>query len=278
MIDVEAKAGIMALFTEATGVVNMKRSFHNDNVDNTIIARKRFLGLSAAEYLEYIKKDQEEFALFCKLVTITATWWLRDVVIWDHLGRALRARLQENPEVIRLWSAGCSKGPEVYSAAIIANEVVARKHARRFTVLATDYLQENVDATRLGRYSKKDIEPKFRDELVQRYFARDRSTVLRVKDCLKDNVTVAQFNLIKDSWSDIPCSLFESSRRFDFIFCRNVMFYFSAEHRRQVLDKLVDHLLPKGYLYIGDSDDKSLGHPSLNLVPDTEKLVWRKGE
>jgi chemotaxis protein methyltransferase CheR len=41
---------------------------------------------------------------------------------------------------------------------------------------------------------------------------------------------------------------------FDLIFCRNVMIYFQAETRREVVDRLLSRLRPGGFLFLGHAE------------------------
>ena len=41
---------------------------------------------------------------------------------------------------------------------------------------------------------------------------------------------------------------------FDAIFCRNVLIYFDPPSRRAVIEQLLDHLAPGGYLFLGHAE------------------------
>lgn len=72
-------------------------------------------------------------------------------------------------------------------------------------------------------------------------------------------VRFARFNLQEDSKGWAP---------FDMVFCRNVLIYFQPETKARVLGRLLDHLSPEGFLFVGHSESlNSLTDCVRSLVP-----------
>ena len=88
---------------------------------------------------------------------------------------------------------------------------------------------------------------------------------MRVKPSLRRMVTFRRINLIEDSWPIRSV--------FDAIFCRNVIIYFDRETQRRLIGRLLEHLTPHGYLFVGHSESLFwLGE----LVEPVRHTVYRK--
>jgi len=113
-----------------------------------------------------------------------------------------------------------------------------------------------------GIYTHDRIEP-IPLVLRKRYLlkARDDDFIVRVNKNIREHVAFGQFNLLKDP--------FIFSEPFDMIFCRNVMIYFSAADREQLVDKFVSALAPGGYLFIGHSERLPSKRDDLTMVSPT---------
>ncbi|NJO36415.1 MAG: methyltransferase domain-containing protein [Rhizobiales bacterium] len=63
------------------------------------------------------------------------------------------------------------------------------------------------------------------------------------------------------------------SRKFDIIFCRNVLIYFDNKTKAELVDRFVEVLKPNGWLYLGHSESASGSHPALE---PTGRTIYRK--
>lgn len=142
---------------------------------------------------------------------------------------------------LRVWSAGCSRGQEPYSLAILLAELSGAftKHY----ILASDLDRSALAIAEAGGpYSKDDVGA-VSDILLKRYFD-ERNGKYFVKDSLRQKITFRQHNMLTDS--------FETE--FDLIVCRNVVIYFTAEVKDKLYRRFHDSLGPGGIMFVGGTE------------------------
>jgi chemotaxis protein methyltransferase CheR len=185
--------------------------------------------------------------------------FFRDLQIFDMIHRQVLPAIHADrrDRVLRVWSAGCSTGQEVYSLAIQLRNDMARWRGWRIEILATDISTAAIEQARNGIFSQMD---------VQRGLA--------VGDLIK------WFEPVGENWRASPelrrmidfrtDNLFDAkapSGEYDLLLCRNVLLYFTQERRQHVFRLLTRHsheqsvlLLGAGETVIGHSDD-FIPHP-----------------
>ncbi len=142
---------------------------------------------------------------------------------------------------LRIWSAACSSGQEPYSLATLLDQLGARD---KVEIVATDISSEMVARASRAEYSQFEVQRGMPVQLVVKYFTQ-HGTRWRVNEDLRQVVTVRQFNLMDD-----PRPL----GKFDLVLCRNVLIYFEAATKRQILDRIAQQLHPGGLLMLGGSE------------------------
>jgi chemotaxis protein methyltransferase CheR len=145
---------------------------------------------------------------------------------------------------IRIWSAACSTGQEVYSIAIIIKELIHNPQNYNFKILATDISNEAIAQASYGQYNQFEIERGLPKDKMQKYFSSNGNH-WRIKDEIRAMVTFKRHHLMEP---------LNGLGKFDIIFCRNVAIYFTQEDRTRLFDKIADILETDGYLIIGSSE------------------------
>ena len=148
------------------------------------------------------------------------------------------------PINIRIWSAACSTGQEIYSLAIILKELIPDRNKYRIKLLGTDISDEAVAKASYGKYNKFEIERGLDKVVLQRYFIQNGDN-WKIKDDIRAMAVFQKRNLMQ------PLT---GIGQFDVIFCRNVAIYFSLEDRKKLFEKLATVLAPDGYLIIGSTE------------------------
>ena len=150
---------------------------------------------------------------------------------------------------VRIWSAACSSGQEPYSIAMIVQEQVTNMvhvDPNQCQIIGTDISPEMLDRCRFAHYDNHALARGLSAERKARFFKPTKDpNVMRVDDKIKQMVTFKQMNLL-GSYSLLG--------RFDVIFCRNVLIYFSNDVKSQILNKFSLCLNPGGYLILGSSE------------------------
>jgi chemotaxis protein methyltransferase CheR len=148
------------------------------------------------------------------------------------------------PLPIRMWSAACSTGQEVYSIAIVLNELLPEKKKYNIKLLGTDISDAAISQASYGKYNKFEIERGLPHDKLQKYFTHSGDS-WKVKDEIRVMAAFRKLNLT------LP---FDGLGKFDIVFCRNVAIYFSLEDRKALFDKIAGVLESDGYLIIGSTE------------------------
>ena len=241
-------------------------------VHSRLSRRLRNHGLTSfRDYLNLIESDREERAAMVVALTTNHTHFFRENHHFDHFRQTtlpwLQTRARSRP--IRIWSAGCSSGEEVYSIAmcLLGQDAAAAGWLRTADVklLATDLAPHVVESTRSAVYPAGAVEPVpavYRNSWMKR-IGDDFEMVKQARDL----VTARVLNLF-ESWP--------MRHKYDVIFCRNVMIYFDDAAKAELEARFVDLLAPDGFLYIGHSE-RLIGPAALSMEPCGQTVYTKKG-
>ena len=148
------------------------------------------------------------------------------------------------PVPIKIWSAACSTGQEVYSISMVLKELLAETSKYNIKLLGTDISDTAIAQASYGTYNKFEIERGLTRDKFQKYFVTNGDK-WKVKDEIRSLVTFRRMNLI------LPIN---GLGKFDIVFCRNVAIYFTLEERKKLFDKIANILEQDGYLIIGSTE------------------------
>lgn len=186
-------------------------------------------------------------------MTTNETFWFRDPAHYQILTRDILPGVTNGHA--RIWSAAASTGQEAYSVAIsIQGAIVAGLLPSSFSyeILGTDISQTALRQAEEARYCGLSAARGLTPEQRQRYFINDDDCI-EVQPVYRRNIQFRSFNLL---------SGYEGLGRFDVIFCRNVLIYFSQERKRDILERFSAILNPGGSLFLGSTESMS-GHDDL---------------
>jgi chemotaxis protein methyltransferase CheR len=148
---------------------------------------------------------------------------------------------------IRIWSAACSAGQEVYSIAIVLREVLGASERYDVRLMGTDISPEAVRRASLGVYNGVEASRGLDAGRLSRYFTRQEGN-WKVRDEIRAMASFRAVNLLRD---------FSSLGQFDIIFCRNVAIYFTETDKIALFGRMQKSLAADGCLIIGATE--SLG-------------------
>jgi chemotaxis protein methyltransferase CheR len=228
---------------------------------------RRRLGESGAntfgEYLKLITggTKPQELQTAVDLLTTNETYFFREQKHFEFLRTQLRAP-GTSAGPLRIWSAASSSGEEAYSIAMVMEDL----RPARWEVLGSDISQRILEKARAGRYSTDRL-----TNLPAAYLQRfctlgtgEYAGTMEIKPALRSKVSFRQVNLNHK----LP-----NLGTFDGIFLRNVLIYFNAQTRQQVLERVLACLRPGGFLLIGHSDSLvGMDLPVKSLAP----AIFRK--
>ncbi len=238
------------------------------NLVYTRVSRRlRALGLSAfRDYRQYLAANQGELESFINAISTNLTKFFRESHHFDHFRASVVIPYGTRRGRFRVWSAGCSTGEEPYTIAAVVRREIANPAACDLRVLATDIDTDVLAKAARGEYPLRGMEdvPKQYREFFHRG-GRNDETVFASED-LRSLITFRRLNLIAP-WP--------FRGKFDAIFCRNVMIYFDAATKADLIARFTEALNPGGWLYIGHSESLLGSHPNLQLVGRT---IYRRKE
>lgn len=199
-------------------------------------------------------------------MTTNETFWFRDVV---HFRVLIDGILGETrPGRLRIWSAAASTGQEAYTTAISLQDGMQNGRISRsmqYEIVGTDIsptaLREAQGATYCGVAAGRGLS----DDQRRRYF-REQGGCIEVLPQYRKGISFRSFNLLKP---------FDSLGRFDVVFCRNVLIYFSQERKRDIVSRIARVLNPGGHLMLGSTESMSGNEDLFEMRSVAGGLVYR---
>ncbi|MDX8130213.1 protein-glutamate O-methyltransferase CheR [Methylomonas sp. EFPC1] len=191
-------------------------------------------------------------------MTTNETFWFRDERQFVELkDKVLPGLLNSKNGNVRVWSAACSSGQEPYSIGICALEAIrASSKSRSVQIIGTDISEAILEEAKRAVYSEAALSRGLDSAAKARYFHKNYDGYLLSPE-VSQLVRFQQFNLLKS---------FTALGRFDLIFCRNVLIYFSDQVKRDILSRMADSLEPGGYLFLSSTEAMPTGLNSFELV------------
>jgi len=172
------------------------------------------------------------------------TYFFRDRSPFDLLARHALPHLasaRQRERRIRIWSAGCSTGQEIYSLAMLFAEDPAKWRGWTIDLLGTDVSSFVIDRARTGIYSQFEVQRGLGINQTIRWFEECEGGWRAVEE-LRRPVRFQVHNLL-----EAP----PHPGDFDIILCRNVLLYLTADKRRLAFDRLASALTDEGWLMLG---------------------------
>lgn len=206
-------------------------------------------------------------------MTTNETFWFRDVYPFEHLQHKLLPDLMQ-PQLrmqgaIRIWSAACSYGQEPYSISMVVEEYKRLSMgvlARPVQIVATDLSSTALEQAKSGTYDKLSIIRGLSQEKLERYFDKTSDKQWQIKSMVRERVEFRSLNLM-DSYASLG--------KFDIIFCRNVLIYFNAELKRDIMRKIHGSLKPGGILYLGSSEGLAGASDLFEMIRCEPGILYR---
>ncbi len=195
-------------------------------------------------------------------MTTNETLWFRDTYPFEVLkSRVLPEMLKSGAgQRLRIWSAACSSGQEPYSLSMSIDEYERSNPSQAKTgvqIVATELSGAMLAACKAAEYDSLAIARGLSSDRLQRYFDVKAPGRWAVKPAIRSRVEFRVQNLL-DSYAALG--------KFDIVFCRNVLIYFSADVKKDILKRIHATLRPGGYLFLGASE-------ALNGLPELYQMV-----
>jgi chemotaxis protein methyltransferase CheR len=233
-------------------------------------SRLRELGLkSYGGYYRYVMDVQgDELAEMIDRVCTNETHFFREPRHFEFLSRVVvhdwttQAAAGFRPRQIRAWSAGCSTGEEPYSLAMVLRRHFAVRPGWDIRILATDVSTRVLAQARKGIWpiaKAREIPPPYLERFMLEGTGKQEGHMKAAPE-IGSLIRFERLNLNDETYS--------TSDPFDLILCRNVLIYFDQQRRVQIIDRLLRHLRPGGFFFIGHSERLvGLTNKVANILP-----------
>ncbi|WP_309089005.1 protein-glutamate O-methyltransferase CheR [Phenylobacterium sp.] len=208
------------------------------------VARREGFG-SLAQYIETVRLRGEERLVWAMVEAMAPpeTAFFRDPQVFDALVREVLPELvRQAAGPVRVWSAACGAGQEIYSLAMLLAEQPAL--AARVELFASDLSERSLEKAQAGLYSQFEVQRGLPARRLVRHFERE-GEFFALSPRIRQMVRWRRVNLLDD---------LSRAGRFELILCRNVLAGLTGEARERVLENLTGALAPGGRLVLGLTD------------------------
>lgn len=203
-------------------------------------------------------------------MTTNETLWFRDSYPYELLKKQIFPELEKTCRTIKIWSAASSSGQEPYSIAMTALEyqqIKPSSFSLGVNVLGTDISNTMLEHCQRAEYDGLALSRGLSAERRTKFFQDSGKGMMQVKDNVRKNVSFRHLNLL-DSYTLLG--------KFDIIFCRNVLIYFSADVKAKIIRQFAQSLNPRGFLFLGASESLPSTNSDFEMVRCNPGIIYRK--
>lgn len=228
-------------------------------VSSRLTKRLRDLRIfSIDDYLRILssKSCHTEISNFISCMTTNTTYFFREPHHFDFFSRIVLPDLEKRSaqgHELRIWSAGCSEGMEAYSISLCVQKSHIGNDHGTVRILGTDINRKMISRARLGQYPSSILErvpSEYKEYCIQ---DSEDSQTIKLSNEVRKRCRFNELNL-NGQWPFL--------KKFDVIFCRNVVIYFDEETQHNLWSRFSSALSEGGFLFIGHSE--RISGPSLS--------------
>lgn len=195
---------------------------------------------SLRDYYAYLLDAPGRVQQLINGLTINVSEFFRDPDRFESLARVVLPELLSRFDRLRIWSAGCSMGAELYSVGMILEELGALD---RCELLGTDLDSQIVQRAREGLYQPSEVR-ELSAERLEHYFDVDGGQYRFRGEHIRARCAFGVHNLFQDPIEP----------GWHLIMCRNVVIYFTDEQKKQLFQSFHQVLEPGGVYFVGRSE------------------------
>jgi chemotaxis protein methyltransferase CheR len=203
-----------------------------------------------SELMAAMDRNQTLKGMVIDAMTTNETLWFRDDHPFKIFSEKLLPELAKMRRPLRIWSAACSTGQEPYSLSIAIEEFkrINPGLLGDVKIVATDISPTALATAKEGIYSQLALKRGMGDVHLKQYFKQQDAGDWKINDDIKRRIEFQLLNLQSN---------FSLLGKFDIVFCRNVLIYFSADFKMDILKRIHGTLRNDGYLFVGASEGVS---------------------
>ncbi len=263
------------LIQQRTGIVLQDHQL--SNLRDTVGSGCARFGFSdSAQYLGALEQGHAEpLEYLISGVTVGESYFFRDseqieLLRSELLPEMIAAKRASGDLSLRVWSAGCSHGQEIFTIALLLLELIPDIENWRIHLLGTDINNEAVARAMRGRYSEWSF--RATPAAVKARWFTQAGYEYEIHPQIRRMVRFAYLNLTVDAYP----SILSETNAMDLILCRNVFIYLDRKAVRRCMAQYAQCLLDHGVLMLGASDPIDYRHAELRLVQNEQTGYFRK--
>lgn len=203
-------------------------------------------------YIEHVfskKGKNDELVNMVDEVTTNKTEFFREIAHFNLLNSTvLPLFASSSMRKVNIWSAACSSGEEVYTLAMTMSEFIHKNPGMDYHIHGSDVSYRILKKAVNAIYQKSRMTGVSAANL-SRYFLKSKqpgSDEVRIKPELRNKTSFSYLNFMDP--------VYKFTTPFDIIFCRNALIYFEKHTQENVIRKLIQNLVPGGFLFLGHSE------------------------
>ena len=214
-------------------------------------------------------RERDLRAAVVDAMTTNETQWFRDVYPFELLKSKIFPEYSKAKQPLKIWSAACSSGQEPYSIAMTVLEYNTSRPGALpggVQILGTDISATMLDQCKAAEYDSLALARGLSPERKKLFFEKVDESRMRLNSRVRSLVSFR------------PCNLLESYAllgKFDLIFCRNVLIYFSPEVKSKILKQFAASLNTGGYLFLGASESITGLSEEFEMLRCNPGIVYR---
>lgn len=251
------------------------REYKRGTVTRRLERRLRATGAETyLDYMQFLDTHPEEHQKLADDLTIKVSGFFRSSYTFQRVTRLVLPELvtykrKQGERELRFWSAGCARGEEPYSIAILLAQFLGNQRQDfDISIYATDISPQALQEAQAGIYSFKDIES-LTPTVLKSYFTR----------CDKGYMVKADIRqMVSFSYFDLTSTIRPPFVNLDCIFCCNVLIYLQSQLQERVLNMLYDSLTTPGYLILGEVETPANSLREKLECLDTRVKIYKKDE
>lgn len=210
---------------------------------------------SEASYADLLLNSKLEVANLVKSLQINYSTFFRNPLTFsllEHhvLPTIIAKNKYSNRKEIRCWSAASASGHEAYSLAMILEELkISEPESMKYRIFATDQSQQQIDYAQLGEFPECSLD-NIHYRRVTRWFLKNKDKYTILPE-LKKHIDFSVFDLFSTQSNTPPACIYGN---FDVVICANLMFYYTPEYQKIIIDKAENCLAKGGYIVVGETE------------------------
>ncbi|MBN1157087.1 protein-glutamate O-methyltransferase CheR [Candidatus Woesearchaeota archaeon] len=225
-------------------------------------------------YWEYIRilegNDEEKDKLFNEFA-INVSNFFRDKSVFEAIsGKVLpaivNAKAKDDDKTVKIWSAGCCSGEEVYSVAILLKEFLGKRmSAFNIMLFATDIDANAIEKAKEGVYEVDELRETKKDYVAKYFKKEEDENIYKISEDIKKmvNFNVGDIKGIKQ-------------KNLDLVLCRNTVIYFSQQTKNQLYLDIYNSLNQGGFFVMGRTETLTGDAAKLFKVVDVAERIYQK--